>query len=136
MMRSFYNPLTHRLTEGHVDSTHQSPADRSRGSTSGAESRKHGGTSAERAGSSAKKVGNGLVALGSAAVVAVYTAGFLRTRPAAARLEAASQRRFPAPVQAMVSVALPGASAADAAPAASGGTSLALPTSPRPRSNG
>jgi uncharacterized protein with FMN-binding domain len=123
-----------------VDSTPRPPVDQSRRSTSSADGRAQGVTSAERAGSSAKKVGNGLVALGSAAVVAVYTAGFLRTRPAAARLEAASQRRFPAPVQAMVSVELPGATASagaartsSSAESASGGASLALPTTSRAR---
>ena len=122
-----------------MDSTHKSPSDRSRRSTSSENRHEHrASTSPERAGSSAKKVGNGLVALGSAAVVAVYTAGFLRTRPAAARLEAASQRRFPSPVQAMVSVS-PGAMGNDAGaartsaptPSPSGQVSLALPTTPR-----
>lgn len=41
-----------------------------------------------------KKISNSLVALSSAAVLAVYTAGYLRTKPAADRLEvAAAQRR-------------------------------------------
>jgi len=46
-----------------------------------------------------KKVGNDLVALSSAAVLAVYSAGYLRTRPAAERLAAqAIERRVPAAV--------------------------------------
>ena len=40
-----------------------------------------------------KKAGNGLVALGSAAVLAVYTAGYLRTRTAADRLAMQSEAR-------------------------------------------
>ena len=47
------------------------------------------------------KISNNLVALSSAAVLAVYTAGYLRTSAAAARLEASSsQRRTAAPVHA------------------------------------
>jgi uncharacterized protein with FMN-binding domain len=40
------------------------------------------------------KITNRLVALGSAAVLAVYTAGYERTRPAANRIEAAERPRF------------------------------------------
>ena len=40
---------------------------------------------------------NGLLALGSAAVLTVYTAGYLKTKAAADRFEAASRRRPPAP---------------------------------------
>ena len=47
-----------------------------------------------------KKVSNGLLALGSAAVLAVYTAGYVRTRTAADRLAMQSDaRRPPAPAQ-------------------------------------
>lgn len=42
-----------------------------------------------------KKVANGLVALSSAAIVAVYSAGFLRTKAAAAKMDAADQGRRP-----------------------------------------
>src|SRR5437763_1700419 len=42
------------------------------------------------------KVANGLVALSSAAVLAVYTAGYLRTRPATARFEVQTAERRPA----------------------------------------
>jgi uncharacterized protein with FMN-binding domain len=50
-------------------------------------------------GSSSKKVANGLVALSSAAVLAVYSAGYSRTRAAANRLEVqADQRRPEVPV--------------------------------------
>ena len=45
--------------------------------------------------SSDKKSANGLVALGSAAVLAVYSAGFYRTKAAAARLEALESRVRP-----------------------------------------
>jgi uncharacterized protein with FMN-binding domain len=38
---------------------------------------------------------NSLVALGSAAVIAVYAAGFMKTRPAAARFAAESEERRP-----------------------------------------
>jgi hypothetical protein len=48
-----------------------------------------------------KKVTNSVVALSSAAVLAVYAAGYVKTKAAAERLEAASQRRphlpMPAP---------------------------------------
>jgi uncharacterized protein with FMN-binding domain len=40
---------------------------------------------------------NGLLALGSAAVLTVYTAGYLKTKAAADKFEAASRRRPPAP---------------------------------------
>jgi uncharacterized protein with FMN-binding domain len=43
-----------------------------------------------------KKVANSLVALSSAAVLAVYAAGYTRTRSAASRLEAQSEERRPA----------------------------------------
>src|SRR5271166_4818472 len=43
-----------------------------------------------------KKVANGLVALSSAAVLAVYAAGYSRTRSAADQLEAKSAERRPA----------------------------------------
>ncbi len=47
-------------------------------------------------GGSNKKVANGLVALSSAAVLAVYAAGFVRTRPAAERFaQQAEERRRP-----------------------------------------
>jgi uncharacterized protein with FMN-binding domain len=44
------------------------------------------------------RVANGLVALSSAAVLTVYTAGYFRTRSAADRFAAASERRVAAPV--------------------------------------
>jgi uncharacterized protein with FMN-binding domain len=46
-------------------------------------------------GSSNKKIANGLVALSSAAVLAVYAAGYTRTRAAANRLEAQADQRRP-----------------------------------------
>jgi uncharacterized protein with FMN-binding domain len=46
----------------------------------------------------AKKIANGLVAMSSAAVLAVYAAGYVRTRSAADRLEKqTAERRRPAP---------------------------------------
>jgi uncharacterized protein with FMN-binding domain len=53
---------------------------------------------------------NGLLALGSAAVLTVYTAGYLKTKAAADKFEAAARRRPPAPT--------PGAAPATAAAAA------------------
>lgn len=50
---------------------------------------------------------NGLLALGSAAVLTVYTAGYLKTKAAADKFEAAARRRPPAPT--------PGAAPATAA---------------------
>ncbi|HLG96827.1 MAG TPA: hypothetical protein VKX49_11000 [Bryobacteraceae bacterium] len=44
-----------------------------------------------------KKVANGLVAMSSAAVLAVYAAGYVRTRPAASRLDAQVYERPLAP---------------------------------------
>jgi uncharacterized protein with FMN-binding domain len=46
-------------------------------------------------GGSNKKVANGLVALSSAAVMAVYAAGFVRTRPAAERFAQQAEERRP-----------------------------------------
>jgi uncharacterized protein with FMN-binding domain len=76
-------------------------------------------------GSSRKKITNSLVAMSSAAVMAVYAAGYTRTRAAAERLEAQSEERRPAP---------PG-SARPAAPmavpvAAADGATPAIPASP------
>ncbi len=47
---------------------------------------------------SSKKVANSLVEMSSAAIMAVYSAGYTRTRDAARRLEAQSNARIPAPV--------------------------------------
>jgi uncharacterized protein with FMN-binding domain len=56
------------------------------------------------------RVSNGLVALSSAAMLAVYSAGYLRTRPAAAKFAVAAERR---PADLVVSpVAAPGATVA------------------------
>jgi uncharacterized protein with FMN-binding domain len=49
-----------------------------------------------KGGSSNKKIGNGLVALSSAAVLAVYTAGYQRTRSAADRFAMDAIERRPA----------------------------------------
>jgi uncharacterized protein with FMN-binding domain len=46
-----------------------------------------------------KKVANSLVAMSSAAILAVYGAGYTRTRAAARRLEAQSEARIPAPIE-------------------------------------
>ena len=64
-----------------------------------------------------KKVANSLVALSSAAVLAIYAAGYSRTRSAAEDLEAATQRRpvVPAP-----------------APSASPGAAIPVAPSPAP----
>ena len=51
-------------------------------------------------GGRSRRVSNGLVALSSAAVLGVYSAGYLRTRPAAARFALSAERRSPAPVAA------------------------------------
>src|SRR4051794_39005672 len=61
-----------------------------------------------------QKAGNSLVALGSAAVLTVYAAGYLRTRPAAQRLEVAEIRTQAA--RAAAGVASPGRGTADAQP--------------------
>jgi hypothetical protein len=54
-------------------------------------------------GGSSKKVSNGVLALSSAAILAVYTAGYSRTRPAAQQLAVRSvERRPPAPAAAHV----------------------------------
>jgi len=76
-----------------------------------------------RSGGRSKRVSNGLVALSSAAVLTVYTAGYLRTRPAAARFAVAAERRPagpatftaappPAPTQPAVVIPEPGTGAA------------------------
>ncbi|HEU5022389.1 MAG TPA: FMN-binding protein [Bryobacteraceae bacterium] len=64
-------------------------------------------------GGSSRKVANSLLAAGAAAVLAVYAAGYERTRPAAEQLEAQSAVRRPAPRAAKV-VAPPAAPAAQA----------------------
>ena len=74
-------------------------------------------------GRSTTRVSNGLVALGSAAVLAVYTAGYLRTRPAAARLALAAERRPARP---------PAAAAADIRPASAPPTAAVAPAVPPP----
>jgi uncharacterized protein with FMN-binding domain len=61
-------------------------------------------------GGSHKKLSNGLIALSSAAVLAVYTAGYLRTKSAADRfaVQAATRRPVvPAPATTAASVSLP-----------------------------
>jgi uncharacterized protein with FMN-binding domain len=63
-----------------------------------------------------KRVANGLVALGAAAVLTVYAAGFVRTRAAAQKLAGAERRRPPAP-----------------APAEAGGSATPQPIEPPPR---
>jgi uncharacterized protein with FMN-binding domain len=45
------------------------------------------------------KISNGLVALSSAAILAVYAAGYERTNPAAVRFAARDQRRPPVPIE-------------------------------------
>ena len=57
-------------------------------------------------GGRSRRVSNGLVALSSAAVLGVYSAGYLRTRPAAARFALSAERRSPAPVAATEPVSL------------------------------
>ncbi len=66
--------------------------------------------------SSGKKVANSLVAVSSAAVLAVYAAGYERTRSAANRLEAQTLERRPAPGGAtrIDSPTVPGRSLAEA----------------------
>jgi uncharacterized protein with FMN-binding domain len=56
-------------------------------------------TQTKRRGSGGK-VANSLVALGAAVVLAVYAAGYQRTKAAADRMDVASERRAPAPVAA------------------------------------
>src|SRR5579863_212758 len=58
------------------------------GSNKQSESNKQGGSN--------KKVANSLVALSGAAVLAVYSAGFVRTRSAANRFELMAADRMPA----------------------------------------
>ena len=65
-----------------------------------------------------RKVANGLVALSSAAVLAVYSAGYTRTRAAADRFTAQTEARRPAVAEPQpVAVVAPPAPAADRAPA-------------------
>ena len=68
-----------------------------------------------------KKVANGLVAVGAAAVMAVYAAGYSKTRSAADRFDAQSAGRRPA---------APDATPAPAAPAAA---AAAIPDAPPPQ---
>ena len=48
-------------------------------------------------GGRSRRLSNGLVALSSAAVLGVYSAGYVRTRPAAARFALSAERRSLAP---------------------------------------
>jgi len=59
-----------------------------------------------------RRVSNGLVGLGSAAVLTIYGAGYLRTRPAAARIALAAERR---PVAAPYEMPAPSSSGEPAA---------------------
>lgn len=79
-----------------------------------------------------KKIANNLVALGSAAVLTVYTAGYLRTRSAAERFEKAVQRRTtePAAGHANAAAALRPPATASVAPV----TPAAVSTSAAPAS--
>lgn len=54
-----------------------------------------------------RRVSNGLVGLGSAAVLTIYGAGYLRTRPAAARIALAAERRPLAPAAVQHEIPLP-----------------------------
>ena len=63
-----------------------------------------------------KKIANSLVAMSSAAILAVYSAGYTRTRTAARRLEAQSEARIPAPVDVVKPVVQAPASPVPAAP--------------------
>jgi uncharacterized protein with FMN-binding domain len=74
------------------------------------------------------KVTNHLIALSSAAVLAVYSAGYLRTRAAAARIAGAADR--PRPVIAAPPVA--GAAPAVAQPIATAGAAAPPATAPAP----
>jgi len=80
-------------------------------------------------GGSHKKLSNGLLALSSAAVLAVYTAGYLRTKSAADRfaVQAATRRPVvPAPATTAASVSLPAPAPVPVA-AASGAEAPELP---------
>jgi len=89
-------------------------------------------TRSKRGGGS-KKVANSLVALSSAAVLGVYTAGFVRTRAAAQRFADADQRRAPIRAQATADpAALP--TAAPSRPPASAAPSLPA-AAPKPASS-
>ena len=66
---------------------------------------------------SPKKVANSLVAMSSAAILAVYSAGYTRTKAAARRLDAQAAVRMPAPL-AMVRPAAPAVIPAAPAPVA------------------
>lgn len=81
-----------------------------------------------------KKVSNSLVALSSAAVLAVYTAGYLRTKPAADRLEVAtassrtaSSRTFPEPAAVLSAVPAPTPALNDASTPQPSSTPPAMP---------
>ena len=72
--------------------------------------------------SSGKKVANGLVAAGTAAVLAVYAAGYTRTSSAASQLDAqSSERRRPVPESRGSAPLAPAADAGTAQPTAAPG---------------
>lgn len=76
-----------------------------------------------------KKVANSLVALSSAAVLAVYAAGYVRTRPAANRFaQQAAERRPAAPVTPTVAASA-ASSRATTVPAAAAPSQAAKPSS-------
>ena len=70
-------------------------------------------------GSSGKKVSNSIVALSSAAILAVYSAGYSKTRPAAQKLAAqVMERRLPvaAPIASPIAPPQPDSTPAEATP--------------------
>jgi uncharacterized protein with FMN-binding domain len=77
---------------------------------------------------SGRRVSNGLVALSSAAVLTVYSAGYLRTRAAADKLEAAERSRVVIPAPPAEAAALPERSPEIAPPAAA----AAVQPNPKP----
>lgn len=88
-------------------------------------------------GGSNKKVSNSLLALSSSAILAVYTAGYTRTRAAADRLTAQTEQRRPATVVAPGDVPARVESPAAAAPVAAPPSDLkrevaAAPSQPSP----
>jgi uncharacterized protein with FMN-binding domain len=89
-------------------------------------------------GSKGPKIANRLIALSSAAVLTIYTAGYLRTRSAAEKLEAASAERRPArsalaPAAPAPVKGLPAAAAAPAQPRATNARPIQR-AAPRPAS--
>jgi uncharacterized protein with FMN-binding domain len=81
-------------------------------------------------GGRSRRVSNGLVGLSSAAVLAIYGAGYLRTRPAAAKFAHQAERRAPAAAAPAAALVAPSPIAPPATPTPGAAPAIAAPPAP------